>query len=179
MSKKLSEYNASHKTDNETNSQVSVHFISPEYMEILNEITRFPEKIRKNPDSLCQAWNHCIKPVLLTWPKDQLFPILDVLRWQLGQKDLVGLDTCVVTDILNTILLSENKFLSSETSETSVRLTLRVMANIFLQPTLHKTLLKQREAIVGALNSLIEEIESFQGHDNNKESGNIKGNIYP
>ena len=155
LMKKLSEFNAGKE------SETSVHYISREDLETLNEVLRNPENVDKNQKLFNEVWEKCIKPVLQTWPTDEVFPVLDLLRWQLGRKGSIAVSENVAKDILDVMLTSSNCLLTGKTAETASRLILRVLPNLFLHPTLHKILSDNRERIVGSLNSFVENYESF------------------
>lgn len=170
--KKLSEFNNANGKDSET----SVHYISTKDMETLSEVLRYPEKADKNHKVFDEVWEQCIKPVLLTWPTDTLFPILDLLRWQLGRKGSIGVSEYVSKEILDVMLTSSNCLLCVKTAETASRLILRVLPNLFLHPALHKILSEGRERIVSSLNNFVENYESF-GTGPDQASSNLEVGI--
>ena len=96
---KLSEFNSSHTSKgNQTHSS---YFIANEQITVLKELLVHTHNTKKSAESFESFWNNCIKPVLLTWPKDQVFPVLDLLRWQIGQPDAAGATNHFKTVILD------------------------------------------------------------------------------
>ena len=160
--KKLSELN--HSSDS-ANSE-TLHCISIQQLEILDEIMKCPKKIENDPSKFQDIWEQCIKPVLLTWPKDTIFPALDILRWYLGRKDTFKLNETVAKDVLNVVLSPTNDLLSNNTPDTALRLTLRILSNCFLHPSLHKILLLNRENTIGILNNITESSKSISEGNN-------------
>ena len=173
LKKKLSELNVAH-TNDKADFEIAAHPISPEYMQTINDVLTCSSKVNEDIKIFDDLWKYCIKPVLLTWPKDQLFPMLDLLRWQLGNKHSKALSEAVTIDILEMFLMSKHRFLSSEAAETALRLSLYVITNIFLHPPLQKILLNRREDLIGVLNNLIEDIEIFAESENNSTHYNQK-----
>ena len=155
--KKLSELNASSNVEKGD----SLHCISIQHFKILEDLVKFPEKIEMDSTRFQDIWEQCIKPVLLTWPKDRIFPALDILRWYLGRKATFKLNETVAKDVLNVVLSPSNDLLSNNTPETALRLTLRILSNCFLHPSLHKILLLHRENIIGILSNIAETSKSI------------------
>ena len=156
---KLSEFNSSHKS--EGNQAHTSYFIANEQITVLREYLVHTHNTAKSAEPFENFWNDCIKPVLLTWPKDQIFPVLDLLRWQIGQPDATGASAIVVKEILDTLLAQNNHFLSDLSPNTAVRLIIQLLANIFLHSSFHQILLEHRECILAKLNNIIENVQLF------------------
>ena len=157
---KLSEFNSSHTS--EGNRTHTSYFIANEQIAVLRELLVHTHSNKKSEESFENLWNNCIKPVLLTWPKDQVFPVLDLLRWQICKPDAAGATIIVVKEILDTLLAEKNHFLSDLSPNSAVRLILQLLANIFLHSSFHQILLEHRECILAKLNNLIENVQLFQ-----------------
>jgi len=157
---KLSEFNSSHTS--EGNRTHTSYFIANEQIAVLRELLVHTHSNKKSEESFENLWNNCIKPVLLTWPKDQVFPVLDLLRWQICKPDAAGATIIVVKEILDTLLAENNHFLSDLSPNSAVRLILQLLANIFLHSSFHQILLEHRECILAKLNNLIENVQLFQ-----------------
>ena len=168
---KLSEFNSSHTS--EGNRTHTSYFIANEQIAVLRELLVHTHSNKKSEESFENLWNNCIKPVLLTWPKDQVFPVLDLLRWQICQPDAAGATIIVVKEILDTLLAENNHFLSDLSPNTAVRLIIQLLANIFLHSSFHQILLEHRECILAKLNNIIENVQLFHSKMAT-DTGNIK-----
>ena len=152
--KKLAEFNDVKESDTK-------YCISNQQFEILENLLKCPEKVDSNSSLFGDIWEKCIKPVILTWTKDETFPVLDILRWYLGRKESNKVDETIANDILNVMLSPNNELLSNNTPETALRLTLRILSNCFFHAFLHKSLLEHRENIIGTLNNIVETSKSI------------------
>ena len=151
---RLSELNEAH-TETIADSKTSLHYITQTQFKALQELLKGPEKNKFQ--KFCDMWEQCLKPILLSWPRDELFPVLDLIRWQFGQEVLQGLSIDVSSEILHVFMSSKHRFFSFEAGQTTLLLTLRIIANFFLHSSLHKLLEERREDIVGHLNKLVED----------------------
>ena len=147
--KKLSELNDVDKSD-------SKYSISNEQIAFFEEILKCPERIESNSSLFENLWEKCILPVITTWTKDTMFPVLDILRWYLGKKGNLKVNDKVAKDVINVILSPENGLFTSKTPEIALRLTLRILSNCFFHSSLHKVLLENRESVIGTLNNIVE-----------------------
>ena len=154
--KKFIELNNSTNTEKDGDK----YCISKQQFETLEDILKFPEKIEENSKIFEDIWENCFKPVLLTWPKDVIFPALDIMRWYLGRKDTSKVNEKIAIDILNVILSTSNGLLSNS-PETASRLSLRILSNCFFHSCLHKVLLEQRENIIGIITNIVETSKSI------------------
>merc|ERR1719167_742351 len=152
--KKLAEFNNLKESDTK-------YCISNQQFAILEDLLKCPEKVESSSSLFGDIWEKCIKPVILTWTKENIFPVLDILRWYLGRKESRKVDEKIANDILNVILSPNNELLSKNTPETALRLTLRILSNCFFHTFLHKSLLEQRETIIGTLNNIVESSKSI------------------
>ena len=112
--KKLAEFNNQKESDTK-------YCISNQQFAILEDLLKCPDKVESNSSLFGDIWEKCIKPVILTWTKVNIFPVLDILRWYLGRKESRKVDEKIANDILNVILSPNNELLSKNTPETALR----------------------------------------------------------
>lgn len=106
-----------------------------------------------------KTWNDIMKPVVLQWPLEDLFPLLDILRWCSVRTQLPAV---VLADIYK--IVNDRNFISTASPESVVRLTLRLLANFFLYENSRTYLRGHGEHCFNAIQSIIGSYSSGRDH---------------
>lgn len=107
-------------------------------------------------------WKHSRK-VLESWSGSETFPVLDLIRWRLSAENGSGIPDEVATELYN--LLAGPNYLgkSADTAEPAIRLSLRIMANMFgASANTRALMLRNRESFVGLLNDVVETVSGIE-----------------
>jgi len=105
-------------------------------------------------------WKHS-KKVLETWSGSDTFPVLDLIRWRLSTKSLLPPEAA--TELYD--LLAGPRYLgqSADTAEPAIRLSLRIMANMFgASAATRDIMIRNRESFVGLLNDVVETVSGIE-----------------
>merc|ERR1712179_172012 len=89
-----------------------------------------------------------------TWKLEDIFPLLDLLRWFLSTKP-----SNIHKTNLNQIYGTLSRYLEPEITTLSFKLILKILANFFLMVDGERIMIQNREILFGKLNSVIENIE--------------------
>ncbi len=92
-----------------------------------------------------------VKQLLLSWPQQDLFPVLDALRFAVAH---VPPSETLSNDILDAVL----PLLQSNSSATVLQLVLKIVCNMFAHQTSRKEVVKRREQLVAKCNSVVESL---------------------
>ena len=104
-----------------------------------------------------QIWNEVLKPALLNWPLEDLFPLLDVIRSCCVRSQLPAV---VMADVIK--ISNDRRLVHPDSPESVVRLSLRLFANFFLFESGRAFLRERADQLVGAVQALVEKMPSGQ-----------------
>ena len=94
------------------------------------------------------------KKILTSWPSEDVFPVLDALRWVVGQKPV----TAQIAEELLKLLLAR---IRTDSNPTNIQLSLKVLSNYFKHDSMRPLVVKERESLVSRMNGLVEEMEDM------------------
>lgn len=102
-----------------------------------------------------ETWT-VICSILMKWKSEDVFPILDILRWNLSKSAPVN------TEIAKAVFdLLINSFLTSKGDDKARFLSLRVLVNFFAWEATKAILVESREKLIDSCNKLVEELEDL------------------
>ncbi len=93
------------------------------------------------------------KNLLTSWPKEDMFPVLDSLRYATSQVALTESQTKEVLDIVA-------KLLEPQSPPTVLQLSLKVLCNLFSHDASRKLVVAAREDLIGKCNNILEEVQN-------------------
>jgi hypothetical protein len=110
-------------------------------------------KLVDDPKSLNMSAWRLICPLFESWPRSDLFPVLDVLRHVTGAED-------IDSEIAKEMLANIYSILSPSANTTCVQLSLKIACNLF-QAHSDPLLTKYREVVMAKINSILEEADEL------------------
>jgi len=124
----------------------------------------------KNVEDNSSDWWQKSRKVLRGWSGSETFPVLDLIRWRLAFKpQSVSEDTA--KDIYQIITGPRYLGNAGEAPEPGVRLSLRILANMFLaSPAVRSIMIGSRESFVGLLNDVVEAVSGIEPESKRQQS---------
>jgi len=99
------------------------------------------------------------RQALESWPGEDTFPILDLIRWRLAKAPIPD---GVANELYQCLTNYLTKAASGLTPEPAIRLSLRIAANYFGHKNTRKVMLNERETFVGFMNDVVESLTGIE-----------------
>ncbi|TRY76231.1 hypothetical protein TCAL_09227 [Tigriopus californicus] len=92
------------------------------------------------------------KFVLTSWHKEDIFPVLDAIRW-------ITADRPISDEVAEELLTLLHALLKPESSHTNLQLVIKILCNCFMHNNTKKAMIAHREYSISQLNAIVEEVE--------------------